>query len=125
MCPDLWDYEDDGDGRNGQLTWSDSELLSTLFELGKISTFPANFCFFVVGLDQYNGTYRDLITFLDEVIQRFPFEYQHQYTLALLSVTSYPQQQKILFLNKPPPRFTRPSSSKHRLASINEDPAKI
>ncbi|KAE9369265.1 hypothetical protein N431DRAFT_469190 [Stipitochalara longipes BDJ] len=50
--------------------WKRKELLEALDKVSKLSTLPAKFCFFVDGLDEYEGDDEDVIALLQDLTSR-------------------------------------------------------
>lgn len=66
-CPRLWDEEcqDWGEGE----IWTIEELAATLNRIAECSLDSSRFCFFLDGLDEYDGHHPDLIRIVDKISQ--------------------------------------------------------
>ncbi|CAH0045796.1 unnamed protein product [Clonostachys solani] len=62
VCPQRWEAGRRGEGDLGP--WTLSELRRTLISLATCSGLPFKFCFFIDGLDEYEGDHPEMITVL-------------------------------------------------------------
>lgn len=67
VCPNRWDWADRDFAMNG--TWDLVELSETMNRLAHKKSMSAKFCFFIDGLDEYDGFHADIVNILGILTQ--------------------------------------------------------